>query len=250
MNHSAVARWYAQLKERTGAGTVYYGNAFEFGSWTVDPSGEPLAGCDPAPAFGSGNQSAFCEANAVLRKMADAAVHTADGSIHILEETRGHASPCIPAPDGCQARIAPGMMLLDPGVPSAQKWLVGVLRAQMKYSPGAGLAMDRQDHCVGFNPGGDDGVSWSDSHGGRTSHMAQGWRSLMALFAEELHAANQSLILSSTGNRRLDFSEHMDGFFVSLVHKQSASCLCSMGLFDQIACDSRTRLATRRDLLL
>lgn len=51
--------------------------------------------------------------------------------------------------------------------------------------------MDRQDHCVGFNPGGDDNVSWSDAHGGRTSHMAQGWKALMALYAKELHAANQ-----------------------------------------------------------
>ena len=31
------------------------------------------------------------------------------------------------------------MMLLDPGVPSAQRWLLGVLRAQMKYSPGSGV---------------------------------------------------------------------------------------------------------------
>jgi hypothetical protein len=31
------------------------------------------------------------------------------------------------------------MMLLDPGVTSAQRWLLGVLRAQMKYSPGSGV---------------------------------------------------------------------------------------------------------------
>ena len=42
-----------------------------------------------------------------------------------------------------------------------------------------------------FLQGGDDNVSWSDAHGGRTSHMAQGWKVLMALYARELHAANQ-----------------------------------------------------------
>ena len=152
MNHSAVARWYSQLKQRVGAGTVYYGNAFEFGSWTVDPN-LPLVGCDPLPPPGSGNQSAYCESNFQLRKMADAVVRTSDGSLHILEETRGRASPCNPQPDGCRPRIAPGMTLIDPGVPSAQRWLLSILRNQMKFTPGAGLAMDRQDHCVGFSPG-------------------------------------------------------------------------------------------------
>ena len=210
MNHSAVRGWYDKLQRRLGAGTLYYGNAFEFGSWTVDPA-EPLINCDPMPAAGSGNHSAYCEANVALRKMADAILRTKGGGL--LEETRGHASPCNPPPDGCGARIAPGMTIGDPGVESFQEFLLGVLRNQMEYTPGAGLAMDRQDHCVGFRIGGDDGVSYDAEHGGVTSHLGQGFKKIMRRFAKELHAQKQALFLSSTGNRRLDFSETMDGYF-------------------------------------
>ena len=125
MNHSAVRGWYAKLKQDVGAGTLYYGNVFEYGSWTVDPASGPLVGCDPMPPPGSGNQSAYCEANTILRTMADAIVRTTPGGA-MLEETGGHASPCNPHPkpghtvDECNARIAPGMLILDPSVPSAQ----------------------------------------------------------------------------------------------------------------------------------
>ena len=69
-------------------------------------------------------------------------------------------------------------------------------------------------------------MSWDVSNGGRTSHLAQGWKQLMVLFAKELHSSGQALILSSTGNRRLDFSASMDGFFDEIGCASFCVCVC------------------------
>lgn len=52
-------------------------------------------------------------ANTVFTSHLELQVRTSDGSIHILEETRGHVSPCTPQPDGCPVREEPLMCPLS-----------------------------------------------------------------------------------------------------------------------------------------
>ena len=127
--------------------------------------------------------------------------------------------PAEGGPKGLYGRTVAGQpywtwgrgIVLDPGEPSYQKFLLDQARRHVEKLPdSSGICIDRMDWLRMYNHARDDGVSW---FGGRPCRsMLWSWRDLMGKLGPLMHKAGK-VIYCNNHVKRIEQLRHVDGLF-------------------------------------
>jgi len=109
-----------------------------------------------------------------------------------------------------------GAMVVDPGDPAYQKFLLEQAQRHLDRLPAAdGICIDRMDWLRFYNPRGDDGLSWVDGKPARSYYMS--WREIMSKLGPMMHRADK-VIFGNNQTKRLEVLRHLDGIYCEFGH--------------------------------
>jgi hypothetical protein len=173
---------YALRMREQGFYVLNYFNVTEFGEHIAWP---------PKTANPGASADAWHDASAYLQTHFDAAM--------------------LRQPDGKPYFTWGGAVVMDPGEPAYQAFLLKQARLHLqKFPASSGLCIDRMDWLRLYNPAGDDGVSWFEDR--PTRSLVVSWHDLIDKLAADLHASGKVLFCNNH-TKRVDLLRDVDGIF-------------------------------------
>ncbi|NLC56081.1 MAG: hypothetical protein GX774_04515 [Armatimonadetes bacterium] len=190
-------RDYARRMRRAGFSVLSYFNVTEFGAYATDPA---------PPRKAQSEADLWRDANDFLH-------------YHLGEAI-------LRGPDGKPFGSWEGALVMDPGEPVYQRFLLAQARRHLEKIPDSdGICIDRLDWLRFYNPRRDDGVSWVDGKPARS--LLASWESVMGELGPLMHRADK-VIYCNPLNRRLDLMRQIDGIYDEMADQPHSLNLCAL----------------------